>query len=105
MRTIILGNTRTTQKVFDNLIYDSDEVVKLCKSYCCTYASFRNGDIIQCFSPNESIRGHFCNVLYVPSTMSVAEVDRWEMMLSHGQDIDVVVYRINKVKVYDRATL
>ena len=98
MRTIILGNQSKAQKVFNILTCNNDDVVRTCKLKNYTYAEFKNGDAIQCLTPSESIRGNCCDILYVPSTMTIEDVDWWGMVLSHGRDIEVIVYRVNKIK-------
>ena len=98
MRTIILGKINETQKVLEVLIQGKEnDIVNYHKSKT-SFVTFKNGDVINCLLPIENIRGHICDILYVPSYMSIEEVKWWGTVLSHGHDIEVVVYRINKEK-------
>ena len=96
MRTIILGKTNETRKVLEVLIQGKEnDIINYHKSKT-SFVTFKNGDVINCLLPVENIRGHICNTLYVPSYMSIEDVELWETVLSHGHDIEVVVYRVNK---------
>lgn len=96
MTTIILGNTKNSQSVFNYILSKSEIPTFMCKSIYRTYAKFRNGDYIGCLSPNENIRGQVADIIYVPCNMTVEDVRKYGMYLSHGRDIEVVVYRVNQ---------
>ena len=98
MRTIILGKTNETRKVLEVLIQGKENDIVTYNKSKTSFVAFKNGDVINCLLPVENVRGHICNTLYVPSYMSVEDVELWETVLSHGHDIEVVVYRINKEK-------
>ena len=96
MRTIILGKTNETRKVLEVLIQGKENDIVTYNKSKTSFVTFKNGDVINCLLPVENIRGHICNTLYVPSYMSIEDVELWETVLSHGHDIEIVVYRINK---------
>ena len=98
MRTIILGEPNDTQKVLEFLIQGKENDIVTYNKSKTSFVAFKNGDVINCLLPIENIRGHICDVLYVPSYMSVKDVEWWNVVLSHGHDIEIVVYRINKEK-------
>ena len=95
MRTIILGKSNEAQKVLEFLIQGKENDIMTYNKSKTSFVAFKNGDVINCLLPVENIRGHICNTLYVPSYMSIEDVELWETVLSHGHDIEVVVYRIN----------
>ena len=96
LRTIILGKINETQKVLEFLIQGKENDIVTYNKSKTSFVTFKNGDVINCLLPVENIRGHICDILYIPSYMSVKDVEWWNMVFSHGHDIEVVVYRINK---------
>ena len=97
MRTIILGEPNDTQKVLIKLLNQVGEKLPMLSSDI-SYVNLGNGDTIKCLRPNDyDTIGQRCDILYVPSTMTVEEVNYWSVvMANYYYDIEVVVYRINK---------
>ena len=97
MRTINLGEPNDTQKVLIKLLNQVGEKLPMLTSDI-SYVNLGNGDTIKCLRPNDyDTIGQRCDILYVPSTMTVEEVNYWSVvMANYYYDIEVVVYRINK---------
>ena len=96
MRTIILGEPNDTQKVLIKLLNQVGEKLPMLTSDI-SYVNLGNGDTIKCLRPNDyDTIGQRCDILYVPSSMTVKEVCYWGAIMSnYYNDIEVVVYRIN----------
>ena len=96
MRTIILGEPNDTQKVLIKLLNQVGEKLPMLSSDI-SYVNLGNGDTIKCLRPNDyDTIGQRCDILYVPSSMTVKEVCYWGAIMSnYYNDIEVVVYRIN----------
>ena len=96
MRTIILGEPNDTQKVLIKLLNQVGEKLPMLSSDI-SYVNLGNGDTIKCLHTNDyDTIGQRCDILYVPSSMTVKEVCYWcAIMSNYYNNMEVVVYRIN----------